>query len=270
MIVAPSFVITISPMPATSILSIPLGPMVDRTISATILAAIMLLLWASLPLDREVPSLRIKTGVSDISNQILSRADVLPKINICRRILRNAKERSQNLRGSMENGSPALSEGKIVASRPSDLSKAWARYYDRLAAHCGEQIDRRRFNVILEAGCGKGQLTIPLLRRLPRNVTMIAIDSSKGPYAGWLKELSQKLQTARLEKRVQPIKSDARRIRGIEDESVDIVVSNELLCDLPYDSQLEKALTEFYRILRPGGLMIHGEWSSSPAAEPQA
>ncbi len=75
MIVAPSFVITISPMPATSILSIPRGPMVDRTISATILAAIMLLLWASLPLDREVPSLRIKTGVSDISNQILSRAD---------------------------------------------------------------------------------------------------------------------------------------------------------------------------------------------------
>src|SRR5437867_10962310 len=75
MIVAPSFVITMSPMPATSILSIPLGPMVDRTISATILAAIMLLLWASLPLDREFPSLRIKTGFSDISNQMLSRAD---------------------------------------------------------------------------------------------------------------------------------------------------------------------------------------------------
>src|SRR5207245_9600517 len=73
MIVAPSFVITMSPIPATSILSIPRGPMVDRTISATILAAIMLLLWASLPLDREEPSLRIKTGVSDVSIQILSR-----------------------------------------------------------------------------------------------------------------------------------------------------------------------------------------------------
>src|SRR5437867_8573491 len=177
---------------------------------------------------------------------------------------------SQNLRGPMKKGPPGLSEGKIVASRRSDLSKAWARYYDRLAAHFVEQIGQRPSKVILEAGCGKGQLTIPLLRRLPRNVKMIAIDSSKGPYTGWLKELGQKLQTARLEKRVQPIKSDARRIRGIEDESVDIVVSNELLCDLPYDSQLEKALTEFYRILRPGGLMIHGEWSSSPAAEPQA
>ena len=195
---------------------------------------------------------------------------MLPKINICRRILQNTKERSQNLKGPLEKRHAERSEEKIVARDPLDLPKAWTRYYDRLAAHFVEQIGQRRSKVILEAGCGKGQLTIPLLRRLPRNVKMIAIDSSKGPYAGWLKELSQKLQMARLEKRVQPIKSDARRIRGIEDESVDIVVSNELLCDLPYDSQLEKALTEFYRILRPGGFMVHGEWSSSPAAEPQA
>ncbi len=159
---------------------------------------------------------------------------------------------------------------RIAASSPTDLAKGWTRYYDQLAAHFVEQIGRRRFRVILEAGCGRGQLTIPLLRRLPSNVKMIAIDSSMGPYAGWLKELCQKLQTIGLEKRVHLIKSDARRIKGVEDSSIDIVVSNELLCDLPFDSQLEKALTEFYRILRPGGFMIHGEWSSSPAAEPQA
>jgi len=177
---------------------------------------------------------------------------------------------SQNLRGPSEKGRLELSERKIVASSPSDLSKAWTRYYDRLAAHFVEQIGQRRFKVMLEAGCGRGQLTIPLLRRLPKSVKMIAIDSSKGPYASWLKELSQELRTAGLEKQVHPIKSDARRIKGVKDSSVDIVVSNELLCDLPFDSQLEKALREFYRILRPGGFMIHGEWSSSPAAEPQA
>jgi ubiquinone/menaquinone biosynthesis C-methylase UbiE len=171
---------------------------------------------------------------------------------------------------SPEKKGPEPSGENIIARSPADLSKAWARYYDRLAAHFVEQIGRRRFQVILEAGCGRGQLTLPLLRRLPTRVKMIAIDSSEGPYAGWLKELSRELRTTGLEKRVQPIKSDARRIKGIEDASVDIVVSNELLCDLPFDSQLEKALREFYRILRPGGLMIHGEWSSSPAAEPQA
>lgn len=177
---------------------------------------------------------------------------------------------TQNLRGPLEKEGPELSGGKIDASSPSHLSKAWKRYYDKLAAHFVEQIGRRRFKVILEAGCGKGQLTIPLLRRLPKNIKMIAIDSSEGPYTGWLKELSQELRTAGLEKRVQLIKSDVRKIKGVKDSSVDIVVSNELLCDLPFDSQLEKALREFYRILRPGGFMIHGEWSSSPAAEPQA
>jgi ubiquinone/menaquinone biosynthesis C-methylase UbiE len=177
---------------------------------------------------------------------------------------------SQNLRRSWKTGSPEFSRRRITARHPSDLSEAWTRYYDLLAAHFVEQIGQRRVRVILEAGCGKGQLTIPLLRRLPREAKMITIDSSKGPYGGWLKELSQELRTAGLEKRVRLFKSDARRIRGIEDESVDIVVSNELLCDLPYDSQMEKALREFYRILRPGGFMIHGEWSSSPAAEPQA
>jgi ubiquinone/menaquinone biosynthesis C-methylase UbiE len=159
---------------------------------------------------------------------------------------------------------------KIIANRPADLAKARIKYYDQLAAHFLEQIGPRRFRVLLEAGCGRGQLTIPLLNRLPRNVRMIAVDSSTGPYAGWLKELGRDLRAVGLENRVRLIKSDARRIRGVDDENVDLVVSNELLCDLPYDSQLEDAFREFYRILRPGGFMIHGEWSSSPAAEPQA
>jgi ubiquinone/menaquinone biosynthesis C-methylase UbiE len=163
-----------------------------------------------------------------------------------------------------------LNGQRIIARSPADLSKAWARYYDRLAAHFVEQIGRRRSQVILEAGCGKGQLTTPLLRKLPRNTRMIAIDSAKGPYAGWLKELSQGLLTGGLEKRIRVIRSDARNIKEVKDSSIDVVVSNELLCDLPYDSQLGKALSEFHRILRPGGLMIHGEWSSSPAVEPQA
>ncbi|HEV2120418.1 MAG TPA: class I SAM-dependent methyltransferase [Candidatus Bathyarchaeia archaeon] len=171
---------------------------------------------------------------------------------------------------SLEKRGFERSAERIIARVPAYLSKAWARYYDRLASHFVEQIGRRRFQVILEAGCGKGQLTIPLLRMLPARVKMIAIDSSRGPYAGWFKELGRELRTAGFEKRVQAIKSDARRIKDVEDSSVDIVVSNELLCDLPYDSKLEKALREFHRILRPGGFMIHGEWSSSPAAEPQA
>src|SRR5437762_1846115 len=65
---------TMSPIPATSILSIPLGPIVERTVSARTFAAMILALWASLPLDREVPSFRIRTRISDMSNHTLSEA----------------------------------------------------------------------------------------------------------------------------------------------------------------------------------------------------
>ena len=60
--VAPSLVMTTSPMLSTSILSIPFGPRVERTESATALAAAMLLLCAERPLVRSVPSLRMKIG----------------------------------------------------------------------------------------------------------------------------------------------------------------------------------------------------------------
>ena len=159
---------------------------------------------------------------------------------------------------------------KITARGREDLEPAWTKYYDRLAAHFMERIGGRPSRVILEAGCGKGQLTIPLITKLPRKARMIGVDSSGGPYAGWLRELGKKLRTDGFEERVRLIRSDARRIKGVEDESVDVVVSNELLCDLPYDPELEKAVGEFHRILRPGGFMIHGEWSSSPPVEPQS
>ena len=60
--VAPSLVMTTSPIESTSILSMPLGPNVERTASATALAAAMLFDWAVRPRVRCVPSLRIKIG----------------------------------------------------------------------------------------------------------------------------------------------------------------------------------------------------------------
>src|SRR6266550_9020126 len=70
MMVAPSFVMTMSPMLPTIILSMPRGPMVERTVSARTLAAMILLLGGSFPLDLWVPSLRIMIGISDMLDQI--------------------------------------------------------------------------------------------------------------------------------------------------------------------------------------------------------
>src|ERR1035441_489240 len=61
-IAAPSFVIVMSPRLSISILSMPRGPKVVFSTSPITRAAIMLFLWASLPLLRVVPSLRMRTG----------------------------------------------------------------------------------------------------------------------------------------------------------------------------------------------------------------
>ena len=61
-IVTPSFVTTISPIPSTSILSIPFGPNVVLTVSANTLPANMLFLCASLPKALDVPSGKMING----------------------------------------------------------------------------------------------------------------------------------------------------------------------------------------------------------------
>src|SRR5438046_5998694 len=99
---------------------------------------------------------------------------------------------------------------KINADRPRDLAAARHRYYDRLAKHFVREIGSGRIRTILEAGCGRGQLTIPLLGKLPTSARMIAVDSSKGPYAGWLNELAATLHGRRLGHRVRVVDSDVR------------------------------------------------------------
>src|SRR4030066_2385180 len=61
-IAAPSLVMVMSPKLSMSILSIPRGPKVVFSTSPITFAAIILFLWASLPLFLVVLSLRIRTG----------------------------------------------------------------------------------------------------------------------------------------------------------------------------------------------------------------
>src|SRR6185436_3418108 len=61
-IVAPSFVMVTSPTGETNILSIPRGPRLERTTSATSLAAVILFFCASLSLVSVVPSFKTTIG----------------------------------------------------------------------------------------------------------------------------------------------------------------------------------------------------------------
>ncbi len=153
---------------------------------------------------------------------------------------------------------------EINAKRPEDIEAAYSLYYSRLAAAFRKIISPENPRLILEGGCGKGQLTLPLLATFPTWTRLIGVDSSKGPYSGWLDYVKVQTSKLGLSRRVNLVKADVRKMREIERESVDVIVSNELLCDLPHERELEQALKEFFRVLRPGGLMVHGEWSSFP------
>jgi ubiquinone/menaquinone biosynthesis C-methylase UbiE len=133
--------------------------------------------------------------------------------------------------------------------------------YDRLADFLIENLDFHGVSVILEAGCGRGQLTIPFAKkvmRILREFKIIAFDVSSGPYKGDLGLLQERARGEHLEKFIVTVKGDIRDMGAIEDESIDILISNELFCDLDRKG-LEKALKEFRRILRPKGQMAHGE-----------
>src|SRR5215831_2940730 len=151
---------------------------------------------------------------------------------------------------------------EIIAKSPSDIARAYTRYYAKLAEAFVALISVADKRTVLEAGCGKGQLTIPLIERLPKRTLMIGVDSSRGPYAGWLPEVVLKVNQLGVVDRIRLIRSDARRMKEVASNSIDALVSNELICDLTTRDDLNRVFKEFRRVLRPGGIMIHGEWSS--------
>src|SRR6059036_537500 len=100
---------------------------------------------------------------------------------------------------------------RLTPNRAEGTARTWSKYYDKLADHFLTRIRVKPYTVILEAGCGKGQLTIPMIQKLPKSVKLIAVDSSIGPYLGWLDELTSKIRRLGLEQRVHLNKSDVRK-----------------------------------------------------------
>lgn len=154
---------------------------------------------------------------------------------------------------------------EILVRDPEKIPTAYSEYYRRLARHFAVEIGTRHFNNIVEIGCGIGQLTLPLLKLLPKRVRMIAADSFEKPYSGGLRELERRVEAAGLNKRIRLVETDAANLDPLKSGSVDLIVSNELLCDLVPKAKLKTAIGEFRRVLRPRGVMVHGEWSSTPS-----
>ena len=135
--------------------------------------------------------------------------------------------------------------------------------YARLASFMIDNLDVGKAYTILEAGCGIGQLTLPFVRKLEqikKDFRYDAYDFFAGPYEGDLRDFNRMVREERLQRLIKAIEGKVESMGMIEDESVDLIISNELFPDLDRTS-LAKTLQELYRILKPNGQMAHGELS---------
>ena len=154
-----------------------------------------------------------------------------------------------------------------VLSDSADLDRAWASEYARLARAITAVLPSR-VSALVEVGCGRGQLTIPLARLLP-NAEIDVIDRFEGPYSSDPRRLREGLKSAGLVDRVRELPGDATKVLKHQPTgSLDAVVSSEFLSELT-----TRGLTLFFeschRALRDGGVSVHAFLSPLPGNDGQ-
>ena len=97
---------------------------------------------------------------------------------------------------------------------------------------------------VLDVGCGSGSYVEPLCQWLGRGGRMLAADLS----GGMLRDLAARSLPAF----VDLLNGDATRI-PLRDGCCDVVLANHVLFHVP---QMERAVAEIRRVLRPGGYLV--------------
>jgi cyclopropane fatty-acyl-phospholipid synthase-like methyltransferase len=146
-------------------------------------------------------------------------------------------------------------------SDPGMLEIAWSRQYARLAEHFSRILPKQ--GVLVEIGCGRGQLTIPLADRVPR-LQIIGVDRFKGPYSRSHTELLSALAVRGKKIGIKVVVSDYHTwLASQPDSKYDTIISSEFLPEI--DSKSMRAfLVDCYRVLKRGGRTVHSFLSPEP------
>jgi len=138
-----------------------------------------------------------------------------------------------------------------IVDDPRRVEDAYADQYENLARKVASLVSSRS-GFIAEIGCGKGQLTIPLAKLLPRHRFNV-VDKFTGAYSGTLTQLNKALSPAKLTSRVKVHKADY--LDWLWEEFSDKyvgVISSEFLPEI--DSyELSMFSSECHRVTRPRG-----------------
>lgn len=115
---------------------------------------------------------------------------------------------------------------------------------------------------VLDMGCGRGAVLLAAAKRLPRGHA-IGVDLWQADQTG--NSPSAALANAELENVADRIELHTADMTALpfDDNSVDVVVSNLAIHNIPKRADRRRALTEAMRVLRPGGrLAIADLWET--------
>lgn len=151
----------------------------------------------------------------------------------------------------MDHDAVANSPASVVDfySRIGRFFEVWARLTDsRARARVLTLCAVKDGEVVLDVGSGTGSQLIALAQRNPSGRT-VGVDLADG----MLSESARRVRSVGV-KGAEVHRADARNL-PFADGSVDLVTSSYLLDILPY-SEIQQALKEFRRVLRPGGRLV--------------
>ena len=135
-------------------------------------------------------------------------------------------------------------------TRLAPVYEAWARLTEAgPRRRVLELAAVRDGEAVLEVAIGTGTQLIELARRNPAGRT-VGIELSDGMLA----EARKKVAAAGVERRVELLRADALEL-PFGDQSFDLVINSYMLDLLPRDD-IPRALSEFGRVLRPGGRIV--------------
>ena len=140
-------------------------------------------------------------------------------------------------------------EAPRTYTRLAPVYEAWARLTESAARRrVLELAAPRRDDDVLEVATGTGVQLVQLAEASPDGRT-VGVE----PSGGMLRQTRRRLRAARLD-RVETIAASALDL-PLPDDSFDLVVNAYMLDLLPRDD-IPRALSEFKRVLRPGGQLV--------------
>ncbi len=101
---------------------------------------------------------------------------------------------------------------------------------------------------VLEVACNMGTTLIEIVKTY--DLDIIGVDMSKDA----LEKAQQNIKNENLESKVKLVNADARDL-PFEDESFDVVINEAMLTMLNHDDK-QKAINEYFRVLKKGGILL--------------